>query len=450
MKMEKDMVERALLCSLFLNEAAILEVIAVLRPEMFRDQNYGFVYEVFTEIFNSGRQPDMILVDLEMKKKDFDRSSKMGGISYIADGLDEVRLEHNVIAYAIEIRRLYMLACLQKLFMKKMLESQQFDSDYQVVMEECEKALLDLRADNAETDPLKPLYQVAQETIEYQLMRMNNERDPVRMLTGVAGIDGLTGGLYRKEMLVMGGLPSDGKTALSSFIAMNLALNGYHVLHFSFEMTGVQTIARFNTGYAQVESERQRIGGLREQDLKKMKDYAERLKKLPYYFTNISSVTMEALRAQVMLRKRKGQCDMVLIDYLHMLAPAQKRGETPEAVIRATIIQLSSIAKEANCAMLVVSQLNRDVLKRADKGFIPQMNDLRDSGAIEFVADSVVILNRPWRFDLKTDKNGRSTEMLINLYMLKNRNGTTGVGEVYRNETYTYFTNPGGILPFVN
>lgn len=450
MTMEKDMVERALLCSLFLNESAILEVVAVVRAEMFSDQNYGFIYEVFADMFNNGRQPDMILVDVEMKKKDFERSRKMGGISYIADGLDEVRLEHNAIAYATEIRRLYMLSCMNKLFMKMMLKSQQFESDYQALMEECEKELLDLRADNAEIDPLKPLSQVAEETIEYQLMRMNNEKDPVRMLTGVAGIDGLSGGLYRKEMLVLGGLPSDGKTALSSFIAMNLALKGHHVLHFSFEMTGEQTIARFNTGYAQVESERQRIGGLREQDIKKMKDYAAKLKELPYYFTNISSVTLEALRAQIMLRKRKGQCDMVLIDYLHMLAPPQKKGETTDSVIRSTIIQLRNIATEANCAMLVVSQLNRDVLKRADKGFIPQMNDLRDSGAIEFVADSVVILNRPWRFDMKTDKNGRSTEKLINLYMLKNRNGTTGVGEVYRNETFTYFTNPGGVLPFAN
>lgn len=450
MKMEKDMVERALLCSLFLNDSAILEVVSVVRPEMFVDQNYGFIYEVYVEEFESGKLPDMVLVDVGMKKKDLERSRKMGGISYIADGLAEIRLDHNAIAYAIEIRRVYMLACLQKLFMKKMLESQQFESDYQVVMEQCEKELLELRADNAEVDPLKSLYQVANESIDYQLMRMNNEKDPVRMLTGLVAIDGLSGGLYRKEMLVLGGLPSDGKTALASFIGMNLARRGYHVLHFSFEMTGIQTMARFNTGFGKVEADRQRIGGLREQDIKKMKDYAEGLKMLPYYFTNVPTMTVEALRAQVMLRKRKGQCDMVLIDYLHLLAPAQKKGETPESVIRYTIMQLSSIAREADCAMLVVSQLNRDVVKRTENGFIPQMNDLRDSGAIEFVADCVVILSRPWRFGIQADKSGRSTEKLINLYMLKNRNGTTGVGEVFRNDTFTYFTNPGGSLPFAD
>ena len=82
--------------------------------------------------------------------------------------------------------------------------------------------------------------------------------------------------------MVIGGLSSDGKTALSSFIAMNIAKQGKHVLHFSFEMTGEQTMSRFFSGYAGVEADRLRIGGLRDTDLEKMRRYVEQLRNLNY------------------------------------------------------------------------------------------------------------------------------------------------------------------------
>lgn len=444
----KDPVERALLCALFLDRVAISEVVAIMRPEMFSDPDYGFIYEAFVGMYNRGEQPDLVLVEVEMKKADMPRTLKMGGVSYLSDGMEEIRLEYNAKEYAREIRRRYMLVCLHQLFKQEMAECLQFGADYQQVMEGCEKKLLALREENSEADSLKPLGELAVESIRNQIDRMNRKDDPNRMLTGIVGIDGVSGGFYRKELTVLGGLSSDGKTALSTFIAMNMARKGKHVLHFSFEMTGEQTMSRFFTGYAGVEADRLRIGGLRGSDLDQMKQYALNIRNLPYYFTNASSMTVESLRAEVMLRNKKGECDVVLVDYLHTLAPAPGKGETLESVIRATITALKSIAVEANCVMLVVSQLNREVMKRAEKAFIPQMSDLRDSGAIEYVADGVIIIGRPERFGITTDEKGRSTARMMKLYMLKNRCGATGVAEVYRNDTFTYFTNPGENLHF--
>lgn len=446
--MEKNVIERALLCSLFLDQVAILEVVGLLRPEMFSDPDHGFIYEAFTDLFNRNKRPDLILVEEEMKKKDPERYLKMGGIAYLSDGMETVRLEHNAVEYAREILHHYLLACMHKLFVQKASECLQYGMDYQKVIEDCERDLLRLRMDNSESDSLRPLSEVMKQSIDDHLDRMNHKRDSVRMLTGINGLDGLTGGLYRKEVLVLGGLPSDGKTALAMFMAMNMAYKGKHVLHFSFEMTGDQTAARFFAGYAGVEAARLRIGGLREEDIDRMKRYAAGMEKTPYYFTNVSSMSLDALRAEIMLRSRKGECDAVVIDYLHTLAPLPKKNETSESVIRTTIMALKRIAVEANCAMLVVSQLNREVLKRSENGFVPMMSDLRDSGAIEFVADCVVIINRPERFEKNTAKYGANGSRLIKLYVLKNRNGSTGIAEVYRNDTYTSFVNPGGNLHF--
>ena len=446
--MEKNVIERALLCSLFLDQVAILEVVGLLRPEMFSDPDHGFIYEAFTDLFNRNKRPDLIRVEEEMKKNDPERYLKMGGMAYLSDGMETVRLEHNAVEYAREILHHYLLGCMHKLFVQKASECLQYGMDYLKVIEDCERDLLRLRMDNSESDSLLPLSEVMKLSIDDHLDRMSRKDDSVRMLSGINGLDGLTGGLYRKEVLVLGGLPSDGKTALAMFMAMNMARQGKHVLHFSFEMTGEQTAARFFAGYAGVEAARLRIGGLREGDIDRMKRYASGVEKMPYYFTNVSSMSLEALRAEIMLRSRKGECDVVVIDYLHMLAPVSKKNETIESVIRHTITALKRIAVEANCAMLVVSQLNREVLKRAENGFVPMMSDLRDSGAIEFVADCVVIINRPERFEKDLSKYGANGSHLLKLYVLKNRNGSTGIAEVYRNDTYTSFVNPGGNLHF--
>ena len=98
--MEKNVIERALLCSLFLDQVAILEVVGLLRPEMFSDPDHGFIYEVFTDLFNRNKRPDLILVEEEMKKKDPERYLKMGGIAYLSDGMETVRLEYNAGLYA--------------------------------------------------------------------------------------------------------------------------------------------------------------------------------------------------------------------------------------------------------------------------------------------------------------------------------------------------------------
>lgn len=449
MNMENNLVEKALLCSLFLDKVAILEVVSQVRPEMFSDPDYGFIYESFAALYERGEEPDMILVELEMSKRDPERCRRLKGISYISEEMQNFRLEHNAAEYAKEIRSQYLLKSLHQLFVCKASECLKPGADYHKLLEECEGALLKLREENNETDSLVPLSELAEQSIAHQVERMNRKDDPVRMLTGIDGVDGLTGGIYRKELMVLGAKTSSGKTALAMFIAHNIAHRKKSVLYFSFEMTGDQTMSRLFTGYANVEADRLRIGGLRKEDLKLMKAYAERLKGVPFYFANPPSMSLAALRAEIMLKQRKGECDVVVIDYLHSAAPLPEGKETQEAVIRSMITGLKSIAVEANCAMIVLSQLNRESVKRGEEKskYIPMLTDLRDSGAVEYVADCVLMLSRPELDDPKYNKYSKGPKQ-IDIYVLKNRNGATGITKVYHNETFTHFTNPDPDLHF--
>lgn len=445
----KDPMEHALLCGLFLDKAAIPDVATKLRPEMFTDPFHELIYQAFLNIYNRGKQPDMRLVDVEMKMLDMSRAQKMGGIGYISERMEDVRLEHNISSYADEIKRRYNLKQLHLLFKWLSSESMQFDADYLEVVKKCYEALSDLRRDFSVSNPLVTLGELANESIGFQINRMQHRDDPVRMLTGLRELDGLTGGAYRGEVIVLGGLPSDGKTALAMAIAMNIARSGKHVLHFSLEMTGNQTISRLFAGYGGVDVDRMRIGGLRECDLQKMRDYAGQIEPLPYYFVNNPIISIQDLRAEILLKARVGKCDFVLVDYIQlMVSSSMKKNETMESVVGGNIQALKQIATEANCAMLVVSQLNREIERRWGEGSEPRMSDLRDSGRLEQAADCVIILNRPMRYLSSTNKKACDMANLLRLFVLKNRNGATGIAEVYYNHTFTQFLNKDSSLPF--
>jgi len=437
--MEGMNIEQALLCALFLDEKALPEVMTILRAEMFRDIHLGFVYSAFLSLFGRGEQPDMMLVETEMKKMDMAHCEAMGGLAYLSADMSKYRLEYNVVSYAQEIKRLFMLACLDKIFKKQDLKANQYETDYLQLICETESSLLALREDSSEEQPMIPLSQLAAETIDMQRNRMKHKIDPYRIRTGIHELDGITGGLYMGEVVVLGGLTSDGKTALAMFMGMQAACAGRHVLHFSYEMTGLQTMNRFFAGYSSVEADRLRIGGLQEKDLKSMEAYAGTLKDLPYYFVNPGASNVQSLRAQAQLMHRKGQCDLIIVDYLHQLVGQPGKNETMENLVNNSIRGLKKLATELNCAVLVLSQLNRDVEKREDH--IPVLSDLRDSGAIEQVADNVIIIYRQGHFWADPKKQ-------IKLYVLKTRNGSKGIAEVYHNESFSYFWNPDRGLQF--
>lgn len=445
---EREQTERAFLCSLLLQPAAIVDVLGAVRAEMFSNPQYGFVYEALCKVFDRGSRPDMALLEMEMKCMDLKRFHEMGGLSVLADGMENFRLSDNVDEYAREIKRHFMLSTLYHVFTHKALECMQYDGDYQDIIADCTNKIDCLLDENRGADRMELLARLASLSIGFQEERMRLKEDPRMMRTGMRRLDGIIGGLYRKEMLVVGGMTSDGKTALSMHIAMNQALKGKHVLHFSYEMTGDQTVERFFAHYAGVEADRLRIGGLRDADIERMKKYAASIENLPYHFVNDTSMSLDSIRSEILTRSRRGECDVVLIDYLHAMVRDDGKSSTLEQQVRRIVTALKKDAEEANCALILVSQLNREYLKRGDKGYRPHTSDLRDSGAIDFVADSVIILSRPERFGIESDDEGRSTTNMLQLYVLKNRNGLTGLTQIYHKGDFSYFYEYPDTLPF--
>lgn len=443
-----DQVEEAVICCLLLTSEAILSVYPVLKAEMFSNPRLAFIYSAIRALYERGERADLVTTNTEMRRIDETHYLEMDGLSSLSDAMCRIRHTASLAHYVEEVKRLHMLRSLENLFISMKMKSSDFASGFMEIITETEQALLTLREKYSVGSPIQQIGSLAREVLDLHRNRHENKTDNMRVLTGIEEFDYVTGGLHNGELSIEGGRPSDGKTAVAIQIAINAAEAGKHVCFFSLEMTGLQTMNRIFAGHAGVDANRLRIEGLTSADLERMERLAGNLHKLPLYFDYTSGNSVQNLRAQAMLQWRKGQCDLVVVDYLHLLEARVQRGETLEQIISRNIRALKGLAQEINRPVLVLSQMNRASEQRSDKAHIPELHDLRDSGTIEQVADCVFFVYRPERHGITHDeKTGESLHRVGKLYIQKNRNGSTGIARYRYNESYTRITNYENRLP---
>ena len=444
-------VEEAVISSLLLDTNTLVNVHPVLKPEMFSQPDLAFIYRAICSLYDRGETADMITVDTEMHILDGKRWKEMGGIRSVLSLMTHIRHTGTLPHYVEEVKRQHLLRLLANLFVTLQAKAECFETNYAALIEEAEHSLLDLREKCTVGKPIGHIGTTANDVLKLHREKLATGVDTMRILSGIEEFDYVTGGLYNGELLVEGGRPSDGKTAVAMHIAMNVAMSGKAVCFFSLEMTAMQTMNRLFAGYAGVDANRLRVDGITKEDLKKMEKLADEFKKLPLYFDHTSANSVENIRAQAMLQKKKGVCDLVIIDYLHLLYRCGRVGETMDQLIGRNIEALKQLAVDLNCPVLVLSQMNRNSERRTDKANIPELSDLRDSGVIEQVADCVFFVYRPERHGiLKDEVTGESLRRVGKLYILKTRNGSTGVARFRYNETFTRITNYENRIPYEN
>lgn len=435
-------VEEAVVSSLLLNENAIFDVFPILKKEMFCTSELAFIYEAICSLNSQGMKVDMILVEIEMRKLNEELFGQMNGLAFIATAMPQVRHVANLKRYAEEVKRQYMLRLLGTFFGMMQGKAAQFEAAYLDLINEVEQSLLELREKYTVGRPIQSFATTANEVLKMHRERLKSGVNTMRVLTGIEEFDRITGGLHNGELSVLGGRPSDGKTAVAMHIAMNAALAGKHVSFFSLEMTGVQSMNRIFAGYAGVNPDHLRITGLTLDDLRRMESLTEEYQSLPLHFDYTPSNTVENIRAQVLLQLKKGKCDLIIVDYINVLEASRRPGETQEQVISRLVKALKQLANETDRPVLVVSQLNRKCEDRADRAHTPSLHDFRDSGSIEQVADCAFFVYRPERHGITHDEaTGESLHQVGELFILKTRNGGTGVARYRYNDSYTRLTN---------
>ena len=271
----------------------------------------------------------------------------------------------------------------------------------------------------------------------------DNPNDVTGVPSGFYDLDRMTAGLQAGDLIVLAARPSMGKTAFAINIAEHVALNeGLPVAVFSMEMGAAQLAVRIVGSIGRIDQSHLRTGKLTDEEWPRLSEAVERLRTISLHIDESAGLTSSELRANARrLSRQCGKLGLIVVDYLQLMSGSGGDGENRATELGEISRGLKMLARELQCPVIALSQLNRSVEQRPDKR--PMMSDLRESGAIEQDADIIMFIYRDEYYTKDACKEPGVAEIII----AKQRNGPTGVVKLawLRNITkFESLANGGG------
>jgi len=246
----------------------------------------------------------------------------------------------------------------------------------------------------------------------------------VGLPTGLWRVDECLGGLYPGELIILAARPSIGKSALGVQIAQHNAEEDHPALIVSLEMKGKDIAVRALSKLLGIETRALRAGVINADDIETARQYASEIERLPMYIWTSRSATLAKIRAAARVQQATTGLSVLVIDYLNIIAAADRSKPRWEQVTEASG-DLKSLALELGVPVVCLCQLAREAEK-----VLPRLDHLRDSGSIEQDADVVMLLHRESR-----DATSATLDIA------KNRNGATGILSLGFDPGATRFTD---------
>lgn len=423
--------ERAVILAVIAQSNAIADVAERLLPDMFTNPDYRLVYRAMTALHDREADIDMLSIESEMRLLEPEQAARLNGLGFIADHLLTVRNASHIRTYAAAVVRCWVLRRLCADMKEHAIKAHEPAVDVVSLLGQVHKGVQKLEDFFAVSSTTHAAGEVSRRILNtiYREQSLHAAGEMQQLTTGIAEFDRHLGGLYRGEQLVLAGRPSMGKTALALHMALAVARKGKRVCFFSLEMTERQLVSRLLCMLSGVEPDKLRFKQLAEDDRAKLEAAAEELDRLPLFLNYCSGCTFEEIRAKTMALHRRMPLDLIIVDYLNLIQvnPAG-RGEvrdTMDLALGDVCRKLKNLIMEADVAGIVLAQLNRNCEARQDH--VPVMSDLRNSGEIEQIADSIAFVYRPEQYREYYDKHTKEDMHGVGqLFIAKNRNGATG------------------------
>jgi replicative DNA helicase len=245
--------------------------------------------------------------------------------------------------------------------------------------------------------------------------------------SGFASIDRITYGWQPTDLIILAARPSVGKTAFALNLARNAALHPTKpvgVGFFSLEMSAAQLVQRILSAESEIAMEKISRGKLEDHEYQQL--HSKGIKKLesaPIYIDDTAALNIFEFRAKARRLVNKHHVGVIIIDYLQLMSGSNDKGGNREQEISNISRNLKALAKELSVPIIALSQLSRAVETRKESK-MPQLSDLRESGAIEQDADMVMFIYRPEYYENMSNENGESTIGETHIRIAKHRNGS--------------------------
>lgn len=421
--------EEAVLGALMLEKDALSAVIDILKPEVFYHEAHQKIFAAIHMLFEKSKPVDILTVTTELRQ--MGTLEMVGGAYYITNLTNRVASAANIEFHARIISQKYIQRELIRISTDIITNAYEDTTDIFDLLDHAEKGLFDIAQNNLRRDTQK-----MDDIIKQSLATLEELRTKTDGLTGVptgfTGLDRITGGWQKQDLVIIAARPAMGKTAFVLTCARNATVDfAKPTVVFSLEMSSVQLVNRLISGEAEIEQEKIRKGNLQEWEWQQLHSKIGRLTEAPLLIDDTPALNIFEFRAKCRRLKSQYDIQLVIVDYLQLMhgkGEGGKGGGNREQEIGSISRALKSVAKELDVPVLALSQLSRAVESRPGlQGKRPMLSDLRESGSIEQDADMVLFLYRPEYYGITEDEQGRSQAGIGEVIIAKHRNGETGI-----------------------
>jgi replicative DNA helicase len=415
--------ESSVLGGLLLDNKSWEQVADLLSEGVFYRYEHRQVYLAIQALVNASRPADVITVYEHLQS--IGKAEEVGGLGYLNSLAQYVPSASNIRRYAEIVRERSILRKL--VTASDEIATNAFNTQGKPVPQILDEAEQKIFQIGEEGSRLKQGFQSMDQLAVILLDRVNQMADSPNDITGVPSgfvdFDKMTSGMQAGDLIVLAARPSMGKTALAINIAEHVALNeGLPVAVFSMEMGASQLAIRIVGSIGRIDQQRLRTGKLNQEEWPRLTEAMEKLRNVSLHIDETPSLTPMELRANARrLARTCGKLGLIVVDYLQSMSgnTSSSNGDNRATEIGEISRGLKMLAKELQCPVIALSQLNRSVETRTDKR--PMMSDLRESGAIEQDADVIMFIYRDDYYN-KDSKEPGVAEIIIG----KHRNGPTG------------------------
>ena len=424
--------EQSVIGSMLMDKDAVIVALDMISGEDFYSKQYSILYETMLELFNEGKEMDLVVIQDRLREKNV--SPELSSLGFIKEIITTVPTSANIRYYATIVKEKSTLRKLIKLNEDIANSCYVGNDSLEEILARTEKDLFELLQSRTAKD-IRPIEDIAKNVL-YRIEAASRTREIVTGIpTGFIDLDYKTSGLQPSDLVLIAARPSMGKTAFVLNMVQHIAMKKeLPCMIFSLEMSSEQLVQRMLAMETGIDSQKLRTGNLTDNDWDPLIRGVVDVSDSKIIIDDTPGISVGELRSKCRKIKLERGLSIVIIDYLQLMTGSSKRSENRQQEISEISRSLKALAREMEAPVVALSQLSRAWETRPDHR--PMLSDLRESGAIEQDADIVMFLYRDDYYHKDTE-HPNEAEVII----AKQRNGPIGtVNLMWKPET-TRFVN---------
>jgi replicative DNA helicase len=413
--------EEAVLGAMLLEKEALSTVIDILSPESFYKSPNGKVFAAIVSLFNRSEPVDILTVTQELKRSG--ELEVVGGAFYVSSLTNRIASSANIEYHARIVAQKYLQRELIRIGTETIKTAYEDSTDVFELLDNTTKNIFEILDSNVrkQHEKMSTLIAKAIEEIE---TAANQTDGLLGVPSGFTGLDRITGGWQKSDLLILAARPGMGKTAFVVTMAKNAAVEfNKPVAIFSLEMSSLQLVKRLIASETEIAQDKILKGNLDNHEFVQLNERIKKLSVAPLFIDDTPALSIFELRAKARRLKENQKIELIIIDYLQLMSGGPDGKGNREQEISQISRGLKSLSKELEIPIIALSQLSRQVENRPGGSKRPQLSDLRESGAIEQDADMVMFIYRPEYYGLEVDENNEPTKGKAEIIIAKNRHG---------------------------